>query len=99
MLTGLKICLLADESLETVLLFRSPSGDGLKWVIPIDICLMDHKSYFKAVANYLKQTYQLELDVSGKDLARACFLPYDPQVYINPKIFESWRNSLIHMHG
>lgn len=82
---GVKNMLLADESLETVLLFRSPSGDGLKWVITIDICLMDHKNYFKAVCNYLKQTYQLEVDGSGKDVARACFLPYDPQVYINPK--------------
>ncbi|MDM8161424.1 BT4734/BF3469 family protein [Labilibaculum sp. K2S] len=81
----IKNSLLADESLETVLLFRSPSGDGLKWVIPIDISLMDHKSYFKAVSNYLKQTYRLEVDASGKDIARACFLPYDPQVYINPK--------------
>jgi len=81
---GVKNMLLADDSLETVLLFRSPSGDGLKWVIIIDICLMDHKNYFKAVNNYLKQTYQLEVDASGKDLARACFLPYDPQVYINP---------------
>ncbi|WP_320018246.1 BT4734/BF3469 family protein [Labilibaculum manganireducens] len=81
---GVKNMLLADESLETALLFRSPSGDGLKWVIAIDISLIDHKSYFKAVANYLKQTYQLEVDASGKDVARACFLPYDPQVYINP---------------
>ena len=43
------------------------------------------QTYFKAVCNYLKQTYQLEVDGSGKDVARACFLPYDPQVYINPK--------------
>jgi len=82
---GVKDMLLKDESLDTVLLFRSPSGDGLKWVITIDICLMDHKNYFKAVCNYLKQSYQLEVDGSGKDVARACFLPYDPQVYINPK--------------
>lgn len=82
---GVKNLLLADESLETVLLFRSPSGDGLKWVITIDISLMDHKNYFKAVRNYLKATYQLEIDSSGSDVARACFLPYDPDVFINPK--------------
>lgn len=82
---GVKSQLLADKSLETDLLFRSPSGDGLKWVIPIDISLMDHKNYFKAVSNYLKATYQLEVDSSGKDVARACFLPYDPEVFINPK--------------
>lgn len=80
--------LLKDEYLETVLLFRSPSGDGLKWVIEIDISKLDHKSYFKAVSNYLVQTYQLEVDGSGKDIGRACFLPYDPQVYINPKYLD-----------
>jgi hypothetical protein len=82
---GVKKKLLADESLETVLLFRSPSGDGLKCVIEIDISHMDHKNYFKAVSNYLMATYQLEVDGSGKDVSRACFLPYDPEVFINPK--------------
>lgn len=82
---GVRNILLADLSLETALLFCSPSGDGLKWVITIDISLMDHKNYFKAVRNYLEATYQLKIDGSGSDVARACFLPYDPEVYINPK--------------
>jgi len=80
---GVKRVLLADECLETVLLFRYPSGDGLKWVISIDISLMDQKNYFKAISNYLKATYQLEVDGSGKDVARACFLPHDHDVFIN----------------
>ena len=74
-----------DEYLETQLLFRSPSGDGLKWVIPINICEMSHGDYFRAVEAYIRETYCVSIDRSGKDVARACFLPYDPNAYINPK--------------
>lgn len=77
--------LLGDRYFETQLLFRSPSGDGLKWVISINTAEVSHEEYFNAVANYLKRTYGLEADKSGKDVSRACFLPYDPEAYINPK--------------
>lgn len=84
-IADLKQLLLKDDYFETELLFRSPSGDGLKWVIPIDVSKSSHADYFRAVANYLKVTYNLEADASGKDISRACFLPHDPEVYINPK--------------
>ena len=61
------------------------SGDGLKWIININTAEVSHEEYFNAVANYLRQTYGLEADKSGKDVSRACFLPYDPEAYINPK--------------
>jgi len=54
-------------------------------VIPIDLTKAGHHDYFKAVANYIQQTYQLEVDQSGKDISRACFLPQDPNIFINPK--------------
>jgi hypothetical protein len=81
----LKARLLQDEYFETELLFVSPSGDGLKWVIPIDLTKSMHQHYFKAIANYLKHQYQLEVDPSGKDVSRACFLPHDAEAFINPK--------------
>ncbi|MFY0673969.1 MAG: VirE protein [Bacteroidia bacterium] len=81
----LKQALLDDEYFETELLFVSPSGNGVKWVISIDQRKGDHKYWFAAVANYLKHTYQVEVDASGKDVSRACFLPHDPNVVINPK--------------
>lgn len=77
--------LLDDEYFETQLLFISPSGNGLKWIIPIDIKTDTHINYFLAISNYLKQTYQLTVDPSGKDVSRPCFLGHDPNVYINPK--------------
>ena len=76
--------LLRDEYFDTQMLFVSPSGDGLKWIIPIDTKQTTHSNYFAAVANYIQQTYGVEVDKSGRDISRACFLPYDPMAYINP---------------
>jgi hypothetical protein len=76
--------LLHDKYFETELIFVSPSGDGLKWIIPIDLKDCSHSDWFQAIAAYIKATYQLEVDKSGKDISRACFLPHDPKVYINP---------------
>ena len=81
--------LLQDEYFETQLLFVSPSGDGIKWIISIsppvgDLGGFSHSNYFAAVANYILQTYGVEVDKSGRDISRACFLPHDPQAYINP---------------
>lgn len=80
-----KELLLNDSSLETELLFTSPSGDGLKWITNIDLTVTSHQNYFKAISNYLKETYNLILDQSGKDVSRACFLCHDANAYINPK--------------
>jgi hypothetical protein len=85
--------LLQDEYFDTQLLFRSPSGNGLKWIIsipspsPLERGLggeVSHANYFLSVSNYLKATYNVEVDKSGKDISRACFLPHDSEVYINP---------------
>jgi len=84
-LQQLKNQLLQDEYFETEILFVSPSGDGLKWIIPIDITESTHQNFFNAIAAYIKEVYQVEDDKSVKDISRACFLPFDPEVYINPK--------------
>lgn len=83
-LQELRETLLQDRYFETELMFVSPSGDGLKWIIPIDLKECSHQDWFRAIAAYIKATYQLEVDKSGKDISRACFLPHDPKVYINP---------------
>jgi hypothetical protein len=82
---SLKEQLLSDEYFDTELLFVSPSGDGLKWIIPIDLTKATHQDYFKGISNYILHRYQVKIDASGKDISRACFLPHDAGVYINPK--------------
>lgn len=81
---ALRLRLLDDPCLNTALLFTSPSGDGLKWIIPIDPEQAPHARYFAAVANYIQHTYGCAVDRSGRDLSRACFLCCDPQVFIHP---------------
>ncbi len=84
-LKELKDILLNDAYFDTELLFTSPSGAGLKWIIRIDISEISHAEYFKAVANYLDITYNIKVDQSGKDVSRACFLSYDPTAFINKR--------------
>lgn len=83
--------LLFDEYFDTQLLFRSPSGDGLKWIIPVDLSEYTHGDFFDAVAEHILQSYGVQIDKSGSDVSRACFLPYDPHAYINPEY--------LHGHG
>ena len=83
---AVKRILLADAELITLLLFVSPSGNGLKWVVYIDLEQADHLVWFEAIKNYLSATYQLEVDPACKNVARACFVPYDPKAYIAPEL-------------
>lgn len=85
---GLKEALLEDEYFKTELAFVSPSGNGIKWVIAIDLNNVTHEVWFNAIRNHLEQTYRVKVDSSGRDVSRACFLPYDPEVYINPKYLQ-----------
>ena len=80
--------LLQDEYFETQLLFRSPSGDGLKWVIPIDITEGTHKSFYESIAAYIAYTYRIDVDINCSNVSRACFLCYDDRAYIYPKLLE-----------
>jgi hypothetical protein len=89
----LKQALLRDEYFETEIMFVSPSGDGLKWVIPIDLTEGSHEFFFRAIAAYIRQTYSIEVDNSGKDISRAYFLPYDKELYINPKYLNNLSES------
>lgn len=82
---GLKQLLLRHDYFDTELLFVSSSGNGLKWIIPVDLKGWEHSRYFKAVSNRIKATGLPSVDMSVSDMARSCFLPYGPQAYINPK--------------
>jgi len=83
-LPGLRKTLLADPLFVTEMMFKSPSGTGLKWIISVDLNQCNHQDWFAAVASYLDITLQVKVDRSGKDISRACFLCHDPDAYINP---------------
>ena len=83
-----RAALLADALLagELVLLFTSPSGDGLKVFVRTDPAAA-HLDSFRAYAAYLGAHYAalgLVPDEAGKDVARACFVPYAPDAWLAP---------------
>lgn len=81
-----------DPMFLTLLLFRSPSGYGLKWFIAIDLDVCDYKKWYEAVRNYLLETYHLEdnqVDKHCRNVSRACYLGYDPAAYINPALLSN----------
>lgn len=59
--------------------FLSPSGKGLKVVVKIPASIETHASSVKALESY----YNVPNFDSLKDIARACFDSYDPDIYIN----------------
>lgn len=87
-LPAARAALLTDAQLapDLVLLFTSPSGDGLKAFVRTDPRAA-HLDNFRAYANYLAALYTglgLCPDEAGKDVARACFMPYAPDAWLAP---------------
>lgn len=79
---GLRHLLQSDAAVDTALVFRSPGGDGLKWVVPIDLRQGTHEEWFRALSFYAGRAYGMEPDPSGSDVARACYLPWDPDAIL-----------------
>ena len=91
-LQDIKRKLIADENFYTLLLFRSPSGNGLKWFTPIDLSQCGHRKWFEAIRNYLYQTYGIVADEKCVNTSRSCFLCYDPEAYACKEIMNNINN-------
>ena len=65
------------------LLFLSPSGDGLKAVFRVPADQAKHGGSFRAVEQHVRELTGTQIDQSCKDVARLCFISYDPDVYHN----------------
>lgn len=78
-----------DSKVETALCFVSPKGRGVKWIVKLPEWAQydDFKQTFQAMQQYVAFHYGIAIDKSGSDVCRTCFLPYDPQCYINPIYF------------
>ena len=63
--------------------FVSPSGDGLKVLVKIPQIdnNNDYQDYYIELVNHYKKYH--DLDEGTKDLARACYLSFDEDVFIN----------------
>lgn len=90
---ALKQRLMADKLFETLMLFRSPRGNGLKWFIEIDLGRCDYRQWFTGVRNYLLKVYRLtpeQVDPTSINVSRACWLCHDPEVYLRTDLIENF---------
>jgi len=69
-------------------LFTSPSGEGLKAVFRVPADAAKHAGSFRAVEQHVRELTGKQIDQSCKDVARLCFLSYDPELYHNPEARE-----------
>ncbi len=78
-----------ESDQHTAICFLSPSGVGLKVAFRVSMNNdAECKAAFAAISEYFSSKYQIELDPSGKDISRACFVSFDPAIYYNPDAVE-----------
>ena len=63
--------------------FVSPSGNGLKIFVKVSSDKEQHKETFLELQRYFEELLQVEIDKSGKDITRLCFMSFDPELYLN----------------
>jgi hypothetical protein len=61
----------------------SPSGNGLKALVKVDSDPLEHKASFASLKQYFLSNYDIELDNSGSDITRLCFVSWDEDLFIN----------------
>jgi hypothetical protein len=58
--------------------FLSPTGYGLKPIFLVPDDKEKHEQSFRAIEKYILDLTSVQIDKSGKDLARLCFVSDDP---------------------
>lgn len=75
---------------QMLLLFISPSNDGLKAVFKLASKITDaayYSLFYKLFAAHFANKYQLQgvVDLKTSDVSRCCFMSHDPEAYFNPE--------------
>lgn len=86
--------LLRQHYFDVALMFTSPGGYGVKVVVN-STTAQQHKQVFRMYQRCFERRLGVKVDNSGSDIARACFVAYDKDVYFNPnakwrKLTEFW---------
>lgn len=75
-------------------LFISPSGNGLKAICYVQGGVEQHLNNFNTLKGFFNKVFHLQVDESGKDVNRLCFISSDSNIYINEDA-EAFENKLI----
>ena len=77
------------ELKQVKLAFLSPSGFGIKLVVPVSPVPQNdvqHKAAWRACVDFfqnLAEAYNFEVDITGSDVNRLCFLAHDPRAIVH----------------
>lgn len=90
---------------QVILAFVSPSGQGIKIVVsvsPVPKNDAEHKTAWHACVDFfqsLSDEYGFEIDPSGKDCSRLCYLAHDAQVITHDEVLPiGWDPSQVYLH-
>ncbi|NCA76150.1 MAG: virulence-associated E family protein [Alphaproteobacteria bacterium] len=90
-----------EEIPNTHACFISPSGKGLKILVKVFSRPVYHKVVFSQVKSFYEEQLRnkdqdstVQIDPSGKDITRLCFVSWDEMLYLNPSaaIFKPYIN-------
>lgn len=73
----------AKANEHTFCCFRSPGGNGLKILVKVNTTEQHHALAYEQVADHYQHLLHVQVDRSGKDITRLCFMSYDPEAFTN----------------
>ena len=71
-----------------VAVFLSPTGSGLKVIFKVPADAQKHLGSFRTVEQHILNLTGVQIDESGKDVVRLCFVSDDSNLYLNPNAQE-----------
>jgi hypothetical protein len=74
------------ESPHLFAVFISPTGNGLKAIFTVGADSAEHRVAFCTVKSYVRELCGEEIDESCKDIARLCFVSFDPSAVLNSSV-------------
>ncbi|WP_266363056.1 BT4734/BF3469 family protein [Tellurirhabdus rosea] len=60
----------------------SPSGHGIKVLIPVSSSENEHRQCFQSLNYYFRYKHNIEIDKSGSDICRLCIISYDDRMIV-----------------
>lgn len=80
-----QLCERLRDDRYVMMFFVSPSGNGIKVFVKVDSDESLHDQAFRQIAAYFNYEYDISeygsLDMSVRDISRACFMSSDPDAY------------------
>ena len=77
-----------ENSKHAYSVFVSAGGNGLKAVFRVPADAAQHADSFRAVEKHVRELTGKQIDKSGRNPERLCFISYDPETYFNPGAHE-----------